>query len=236
MAEDESERSRRGTDQGDFPEEAAFPSGWNGRAAGGIFLRPAPTGAMMDREIIEEAVKKILEAIGEDPSRQGLRDTPRRVARMYEEIFGGLSEDPASHLEKTFNEKYDEIVIVRDIPFCSMCEHHLMPFTGRAHVAYLPNGFVVGISKIARVVDAFARRPQMQERMTNQIADLLAEKLKARGVAVVIEASHTCMTMRGVRKPGSLVVTSALRGHFRKSHAGRSEVMSLLLRHGDAGA
>ncbi len=187
---------------------------------------------IMDRRRIADAVREIIEAIGEDPLRPGLKDTPERVARMYEELFAGMGEDPAMHLAKTFREAYDEIVVVRDIPFCSMCEHHLMPFTGKAHVAYLPNGCVVGISKIARVVESFARRPQMQERLTNQIADLLVERLKARGVAVVVEAAHTCMTMRGVRKPGSSVVTSALRGHFRRSQAGRNEVMSLLLRRG----
>jgi GTP cyclohydrolase I len=177
---------------------------------------------------IEKAVRMILEAIGDDPKREGLRLTPARVARMYEEIFGQGTPDPAAALRVTFDEEHHEIVLVKDIPFYSMCEHHLLPFFGRAHVAYIPNGKIVGISKIARVVEAFARRPQVQERMTSQIADLINDKLGAEGVAVIIEAIHTCMTMRGVKKPGATVVTSAMRGDFRENITTRTEIMSLI--------
>lgn len=182
----------------------------------------------MDLERIENAVKDILLAVGEDPQREGLRKTPARVARMYQELFDGLTKNPATHLETTFTERYDEMVILRDIPFNSMCEHHLMPFEGQAHVAYLPDGQVVGISKLARVVDDFAHRPQVQERLTSQIADLLMDKLKAKGVAVMITATHTCMTCRGIKKAGSLMVTSAVRGLCRSDARTRSEVMTLL--------
>lgn len=177
---------------------------------------------------IEKAVRMILEAIGEDPTREGLKLTPSRVARMYEEIFGQGDHDPARALSVTFKEEHREIVLVKDIPFYSMCEHHLLPFFGRAHVAYIPNGRIVGISKIARVVEAFARRPQVQERMTSQIADLMEEKLGAEGVAVITEAIHTCMTMRGVKKPGASVITSAMRGDFRSKITSRTEIMSLI--------
>jgi len=177
---------------------------------------------------IEQAVLTILKAVGEDPNRQGLKATPRRVAKMYHELFAGLNEDPAQYLEVGFDEQYDEMVVLRDIPFYSMCEHHLLPFMGKAHVAYLPDGKVVGLSKLARVVEAFARRPQLQERLTTQIADLLMEKLQAKGAAVILEANHTCMTIRGVRKPGSVMVTSAMRGQFRKNLATRTEAMNLL--------
>jgi GTP cyclohydrolase I len=177
---------------------------------------------------IERAVRMILEAIGEDPKRDGLKLTPERVARMYEEIFGQGDHDPARALSVTFDEKHHEIVLVKDIPFYSMCEHHLLPFFGKAHVAYIPNGKIVGISKVARVVEAFARRPQVQERMTSQIADLINEKLGAEGVAVIIEAVHTCMTMRGVKKPGASVVTSAMRGDFLARVTSRTEIMSLI--------
>lgn len=170
----------------------------------------------------------ILEAIGEDPEREGLRGTPERIARMYAEVFSGLQQDPGSVLDTVFSEKYDEVVMVRDIPFYSMCEHHLLPFTGVAHVAYIPRGKVVGISKLARAVELFSRRPQVQERLTNQIADLVATQLDAIGVAVIIKATHTCMTMRGVQKPGSSVVTSAMRGILRTNLATRNEVLSLL--------
>ncbi len=183
---------------------------------------------MVDTERIARAVKEILIAIGENPDRDGLRDTPARVARMYKEVFSGLHEDPAHHLNKMFDEDHHELVLVKDIPFDSYCEHHLMPFTGKAHVAYIPNGRIVGLSKIARVVEGFARRPQVQERLTSQIADLVMEKVKPSGVAVVIEAGHTCMTARGVRKPGSTMITSALRGVFHVNGAARNEVMTLL--------
>jgi len=182
----------------------------------------------MDLPRIERAVREILAAIGEDPDREGLVKTPARVARMYAELFAGLGSDPAEHIVAAFTERYDELVVLRDIPFNSMCEHHLMPFEGRAHVAYLPDGQVVGISKLARVVDGFALRPQVQERLTSQIADLLMEKLAAKGVAVVLQATHTCMTCRGIKKAGSVMVTSAVRGTCRSDARTRSEVMSLL--------
>lgn len=182
----------------------------------------------VDHARIESAVREILAAVGEDPDREGLRETPARVARMYAELFGGLREDPRKHLQKCFTEKYDEIVLVKDISFNSMCEHHLLPFIGRAHVAYLPRGKVLGLSKIARVVEVVARRPQVQERMTETIADLMMSELDAKGVAVVIEASHSCMVIRGIRKPGSECVTSAMRGTFRDNLSTRSEVMTLI--------
>jgi GTP cyclohydrolase I len=184
----------------------------------------------MDLERIEKAVREILVAVGENPDRDGLRRTPHRVAKMYAELFAGLRADPAEHLRTAFVEKYDDLVVLRDIPFHSMCEHHLMPFEGKAHVAYLPDGQVIGISKLARVVDGFAHRPQVQERLTSQIADLLTEKLRAKGVAVVIEATHTCMTCRGVKKAGSIMVTSAVRGLCRSDARTRGEVMTLLHR------
>ncbi len=183
---------------------------------------------MVDQARIREAVRTILEAIGENPEREGLRHTPARVARMFEELFAGIGEDPKVHLEALFDEQHHEVVLVRDIPFHSTCEHHLMPFTGRAHVAYIPNGKVIGISKIARIIDAFARRPQVQERLTSQIADFLVSGLNAKGIAVVLEAVHTCMTVRGVRKPGSAVVTSALRGLVLKNQPTREEIMTLI--------
>ncbi|MEK6798109.1 MAG: GTP cyclohydrolase I FolE [Planctomycetota bacterium] len=184
----------------------------------------------MDLERIERAVRDILCAVGEDPDREGLRQTPERVAKMYAELFSGLRKDPAEHLTAAFTERYDELVVLRDIAFNSMCEHHLMPFEGKAHVAYLPDGQVVGISKLARVVDEFAHRPQVQERLTSQIADLLMAKLQAKGVAVVIEATHTCMTCRGIKKSGSEMVTSAIRGLCRSDARTRGEVMTLLHR------
>jgi GTP cyclohydrolase I len=179
-------------------------------------------------ERIEKAVREILLAIGEDTQREGLRYTPKRVAKMYAELLGGMQQDPKEHLKSVFQEKYDEIVILRDIPFFSICEHHLMPFIGSAHVAYLPIGNVLGVSKIARIVDCFAKRLQVQERLTNQIADFLMDNLKPMAVAVVLEASHSCMTIRGAKKPGSVMVTSAIRGVFRKDQKSRSEVLSLL--------
>jgi len=182
----------------------------------------------VDTEIIEQAVRQILGAIGEDPEREGLRETPRRVAAMYEELFSGMFEDPARHLVVNFTEQYDEMVVLRDVPFYSMCEHHLLPFMGKAHVAYLPRGKVVGISKLARVVGVCARRPQVQERLTSQIADLLMSKLNAKGAGVILEAEHTCMTIRGVRKPGSIMVTSAMRGLFKSNLATRTEAINLM--------
>lgn len=182
----------------------------------------------VDLKRIEAAVREILAAVGENPDREGLLETPARVARMYAEMFSGLHTDPREHTQKFFTEKYDEIVLVRDICFSSMCEHHLLPFTGKAHIAYVPNGKVIGLSKLARVVEAVARRPQVQERMTETIANLLESELGARGVAVVVEASHSCMTIRGVRKPGSMCVTSAMKGLFRSNLSSRSEVMQLI--------
>lgn len=175
---------------------------------------------------VEKAVRELLEAIGEDPSREGLRRTPGRIARMYAELFSGVREDPGRHLETFFTERYDEMVVVRDIPFHSICEHHFLPFIGKAHLAYMPDGKVVGVSKLARVVETFSNRPQVQERLTTQIADLIMEKIKPKGVAVVLMAEHTCMTIRGVKKPGSRMITSALRGIFKTNLATRTEVMS----------
>jgi len=182
----------------------------------------------IDRPRIERAVREILLAIGEDPDRESLCETPARVARMYAELFGGLHADPGRHLKKVFSEQYDEMVLVRDISFNSMCEHHLLPFMGKAHVGYLPRGKVTGLSKLARVVEEISRRPQVQERMTHQIADLINADLDPKGVIVILEAEHTCMTIRGVRKPGSLTVTSAVRGLFKSNPSSRAEAMALI--------
>jgi len=182
----------------------------------------------VDQPRIERAVREILSAVGENPDREGLRETPARVARMYAELFGGLHVDPRQHLKKFFTESCDEVILVRDISFNSMCEHHMLPFMGTAHVAYLPRERVVGLSKLARVVDEVARRPQVQERMTEQIAKILEEELHAKGVAVIIEAVHTCMTIRGVQKPGSVCVTSAMKGCFRNKSSTRAELMTLI--------
>jgi GTP cyclohydrolase I len=182
----------------------------------------------MDLDRIRHAVREILFAVGEDPDREGLRETPDRVARMYAEVFQGLNQDPRRHLNKLFTQKYDEMVLIKDIRLVSFCEHHLLPVIGKAHVAYLPNGKVIGLSKIPRVIDVLAKRPQMQERLTEELADLLMRELDAKGVAVVIEASHSCMTIRGVSKPESSFVTSAMRGAFKEKLATRSEVMSLI--------
>ncbi|MBN2021668.1 MAG: GTP cyclohydrolase I FolE [Pirellulales bacterium] len=187
-----------------------------------------PAGSVVDLPRIERAVREILAAVGEDPDREGLRETPMRMARMYAELFAGLHEDPRVHLRKFFTEKYDEIVLVRDISFNSTCEHHMLPFMGKAHIGYLPDGRVVGLSKLARVVEVVARRPQVQERMTETIANLLIEELQAKGVAVVIEAVHTCMVVRGVRKPGAVCVTSAVKGAFRRKLSTRAEIMTLI--------
>lgn len=184
--------------------------------------------AKVDLPRIQRAVREILAAVGEDPDRDGLLDTPGRVARMYAELFVGLHTDPARHLKKVFTEQYDELVLVRDISFNSMCEHHLLPFIGAAHVGYLPRGKVVGLSKLARVVEEISHRPQVQERMTHQIADLLQQELDPKGVVVVIEAAHSCMTIRGIRKPGSLTITSAVRGLFKTNQSSRAEVMAFI--------
>lgn len=186
----------------------------------------------MDKQRIENAVREILSAIGEDPDREGLVDTPKRMAKMYEEIFSGLSEDPSDHLAVYFQEeKYEELVLIKDIPFYSVCEHHLVPFFGKAHVGYLPKGGrLTGLSKLARVVDTVAKRPQLQERLTSTIADLIMEKLEAYGVMVVIEAEHMCMTMRGIKKPGSKTITSCVRGTLASDPKSRSEVLSMIIK------
>ena len=183
---------------------------------------------MQDTNAVERAIADLLQALGEDASREGLRDTPRRVAEMYAEVFGGLHENPLDLLDVTYDEQHEEMIVLRDVPFYSICEHHLLPFSGVAHVAYIPRGRIVGISKLARVVDCLARRPQVQERLTSQIADLIEERLKPRGVAVVVKAEHLCMTMRGIKKPGSKVVTSATRGGFRVRQETRMEFLALL--------
>lgn len=201
----------------------------NGHAHPTVGANASVRDGEVDLQAIEGAVRTILRAVGENPDRAGLLDTPRRVARMYKEMFAGLQRDPARHLKVTFPEDYDELVLVRDIRFTSMCEHHLLPFSGVAHVAYLPKGRVTGLSKIARVVEEVAMRSQVQERMTQTIADLIEKELESSGVAVVIEAEHSFMSIRGIRKPGSLTVTSALRGTFRTNAASRAEVMSLIL-------
>jgi GTP cyclohydrolase I len=186
-----------------------------------------PGAEAIDQARIEKAVREILLAIGEDPDRNGLVDTPARVARMYAEIFSGLHEDPSDHLQVLFEAEHDEMVMVRDIPMYSACEHHMLPWVGKAHLAYIPNddGRVIGLSKFARLVDGFARRPQVQERLTSQVADALQTKLEPKGVMVVVEAEHLCMSMRGVRRPGTTTVTSAVRGLFRTSVATREEAM-----------
>jgi GTP cyclohydrolase I len=184
---------------------------------------------MVETEKIEAAVKTIIEAIGEDLGREGLVETPRRIAEMYAELFGGLSQDPSDVLQVTFEaEKHHEMVILRDIPFYSLCEHHFLPFHGVAHIGYIPEGAIVGISKLARAVEILARRPQLQERLTTQIADAIMNVLKPQGVGVVIEAQHLCVTMRGIKKPGAIVVTSANRGIFRSRMATRQEFIALI--------
>jgi GTP cyclohydrolase I len=187
-------------------------------------------GEGIDKARIEKAVREILEAIGEDPDREGLENTPERVANMYGEIFSGLKDNPDRHLRVTFEAGHDEMVMVKDIPLASVCEHHLIPFIGKAHVAYIPgeDGRITGLSKLARLVDSLSKRPQVQERLTTQIADEIDNSLQPRGVLVVLEAEHLCMSMRGVRKPGSLTVTSAVRGQFRDSVATRTEAMQFI--------
>ncbi len=182
----------------------------------------------VDRPRIERAVREILVAIGENIDREGLRDTPARVARAYEFLFAGLGEDPVRHLGVGFQENHREMVLIRDIPFYSTCEHHLLPMIGKAHVGYIPNERVVGLSKLARLVEAYARRPQLQERLTAQVADALHKELGARGAIVVVEADHLCMTMRGVQKPGSVTVTSAVQGIYAEDERTRQEAMSLI--------
>jgi GTP cyclohydrolase I len=217
-----SENEMAGSLAGERDGEDATPSLPDGNSS------IAAAAPKVDHARIERAVREILLAVGEDPDREGLRETPARVARMYAELFAGLHLDPRRHLKKFFSERYDEVVLVRDISFQSMCEHHMLPFLGKAHVAYLPGPRIVGLSKLARVVEEVARRPQVQERMTEQIANLLVEELKVKGVAVIIEAEHTCMTIRGVRKPGSICITSAMKGHFRTGSSTRAELMTLI--------
>lgn len=188
--------------------------------------------AKFDASKIEQAVRMILSAIGEDPDREGLLDTPARVARSYKELFGGLAKDPRDEISVFFEVQHDEMVLVKDIPFYSMCEHHLLPFFGQAHVAYIPrDGRITGLSKLARAVETVARRPQVQERLTGQIADAIADRLDPRGVLVIIEAEHLCMTMRGIKKPGSTTVTSAVRGLFRHNDKTRAEALALIRQH-----
>ena len=187
-----------------------------------------PATEPVDTERLRAAVRELILAVGEDPDREGLRETPRRVADMYAEVFAGLRQDPADVLRVGFEEGHQEMVIVKDIPFYSMCEHHFLPFHGVAHVGYIPNGRVVGLSKLARAVETLARRPQLQERLSSQLADVIMETVEPQGVAVVISAQHLCMTMRGIRKPGSLTVTSAMRGVFQRSPATRAEFISLV--------
>jgi GTP cyclohydrolase IA len=195
-------------------------------------VRQIRAAGTIDRDRIAAAVTEILEAIGEDPQRDGLKETPRRLANMYAELFEGLYLDPVDEIDVVFEVGHDEMIMVRDIPLFSLCEHHLIPFIGKAHVAYIPNeqGQITGLSKLARVVDTLARRPQVQERLTTQIADAIGDALDPRGVLVVIEAEHLCMSMRGIRKPGSQTVTSAVRGQFRSSEATRAEAMGLIQR------
>jgi GTP cyclohydrolase I len=188
----------------------------------------AALAGQVDQKRIQAAVREILLAIGENPDREGMLETPQRVARLYTEIFAGMREDPRLFLQKKFTQKYDEMVLEKDIRFESMCEHHLLPFIGKAHVAYLPNGHIVGLSKLARVVECISRRPQVQERMTEELADLLMDELEPRGVGVVLEASHTCMTIRGIRKAASICITSAMRGAFRDNQSTRAEMMALV--------
>lgn len=188
------------------------------------------TAATFDQERAEAAVRELLIAVGEDPDREGLKETPARVARAYAEVFAGLHTDPTEVLSKTFSEDHQELVLVRDIPIYSTCEHHLVPFFGTAHIGYIPNkeGKVTGLSKLARLADLYAKRPQVQERLTSQIADALVDKLDAQSVMVVLECEHLCMAMRGIRKPGATTTTSAVRGGFKSSHASRAELLSLL--------
>jgi len=184
----------------------------------------------VDKKMIEEGIKLVLKGIGEDINREGLKRTPGRVAEMYEEIFSGIGKDPSSELESMFDESHDEIILIKDIPFYSVCEHHLVPFTGKAHIAYIPNktGKIIGLSKLTRVFDIVAKRLQVQERLTSVVADTIMRKLKPRGVLVIVEAEHLCMSMRGVKKPGTLTVTSAVRGLFKENPASRAEAIALI--------
>jgi GTP cyclohydrolase IA len=218
------------------PKQVPFAPVEASTSSGDGFASPAgpPARDGVDRDRIAAAVREILIAVGEDPGREGLRETPARVARMYGEIFSGLHEDPGEHLKATFEADHDELVLVRDIPLYSLCEHHLLPWFGKAHVAYIPgeDRRVTGLSKLARLVEGFARRPQVQERLTSQVADTLVRMLSPIGVLVVVEAEHLCMSMRGVKTPGAVTVTSAVRGHFLTSPAARAEVLGFIQRKG----
>jgi GTP cyclohydrolase I len=211
-----------------MPQTRLVKSGPNHKHNGSQNAAPSRRATQIDEPRIRRAVREILSAVGEDPDREGLLETPARVARAYGEILAGFHDNPRRHLKTVFIERYDEIVLLRDIEFHSICEHHLMPFTGHAHVAYLPDGKVVGLSKLARLVDGFAQRLQVQERLTTQIADALMDELNPLGAACVIEATHTCMTLRGACKPGSMMVTSALRGVFKESPSSRGEILALI--------
>ena len=225
-------RSLVAPDVGAFLREPAVATRGGARRWKGICvtaIHPSPlTHGRFDVEAAEDAIRRLIKAVGEDPAREGLLDSPRRIAAMYREVFEGLEQDPAAVLSVGFEEGHDELVILREIPFHSMCEHHFMPFHGQAHVGYLPDGRIVGLSKIARAVEIFARRPQVQERLTSQIAECIEQVLDARGVGVVIEAEHLCMTARGVRKPGAKMVTSSMRGAFRSDANTRAEFLELI--------
>lgn len=214
-------------DWDDEDESAALTLGMNAASVSASPTAPQQeTGVDLDR--IAKAVREILLAVGEDPDREGLVKTPGRVARMYAEVFQGLKQNPRDHLKTMFTEIYGDAVIIRDIPFVSFCEHHLLPFLGKVHVAYLPNGKVVGLSKVPRVIDGFAKRPQLQERLTTEVADALYSELNAQGVAVLVEATHSCMTIRGVGKPGSSCWTFAMRGVYQTDLDRRAEILSLI--------
>jgi GTP cyclohydrolase IA len=218
------------------PKQVPFAPVEASTSSGDGFAGPAapPARDKVDRDRIAAAVREILIAVGEDPDREGLRETPARVARMYSEVLSGLHEDPGEHLKATFEADHDELVLVRDIPLYSLCEHHLLPWFGKAHLAYIPgeDRRVTGLSKLARLVEGFARRPQVQERLTSQVADTLVRMLSPIGVLVVVEAEHLCMSMRGVKTPGAVTVTSAVRGHFLTSAPARAEVLGFIQRKG----
>ncbi len=215
------------TVDGDLPQRMAADDAVDAMRPGHALLPPSERPPI-DLPRIEAAVREILLAIGEDPDREGLRRTPARVAAAYAELFAGLREEPRRHLGVTFDEGHKELVVLRDIPFASSCEHHLLPFTGRAHVGYIPQGRVVGLSKLARLVEGYARRPQVQERLTSEIADALMDELRPDGCGVIIEAVHTCMTIRGIQKPGATMITSAVRGGFRRRPETRAEFFAIV--------
>ncbi|CAN5895395.1 GTP cyclohydrolase I FolE [soil metagenome] len=212
------------------PDRATTHENKNGKGGRSLETGHPPEQRTVDKPRLERAVREMLLAIDEDPEREGLRDTPRRIAESYEFLFSGLVEDPAEHLRVGFREEYREMVLMRDIPFCSVCEHHFLPIVGKVHVGYVPDGRVVGLSKLARVVEGYARRPQLQERLTAQVADALYEALGSRGSIVVVEAEHMCLTMRGVQKPGSVTVTNTARGLYATDEHARREAITLMTR------